>query len=162
MIPRRHFLMRTLPYFVRDQKIGFIQTPQTFYNPDLFQYNLYSEKSTPNEQDYFYRDVQVMRNRSNSVIYGGTNTILSREALEAAGGFFVGVITEDFATGMMIQAKGYKSFAIDEGLAVGMAPEDLKSLINQRRRWARGCIQTGKKINLLFVQGLDCVSRLSP
>lgn len=161
MIPRRHFLMRTLPYFVRDQKIGFIQTPQTFYNPDLFQYNLYSEKSTPNEQDYFYRDVQVMRNRSNSVIYGGTNTILSREALEAAGGFFVGVITEDFATGMMIQAKGFKSFAIDEGLAVGMAPEDLKSLINQRRRWARGCIQTGKKINLLFVQGLDWRQKVS-
>ena len=102
-----------------------------------------------------------MRNRNNSVIYGGTNTILSREALEAAGGFFVGVITEDFATGMMIQAKGFKSFAINEGLAVGMAPEDLKSLINQRRRWARGCIQTGKKINLLFVQGLDWRQKVS-
>lgn len=161
MIPRRHFLMRTIPYFVKDEQIGFIQTPQTFYNPDLFQYNLYSEKSTPNEQDYFYRDVQVMRNRSNSVIYGGTNTILSREALEAAGGFFVGVITEDFATGMMIQSKGYQCYAIDEGLAVGMAPEDLKSLITQRRRWARGCIQTGRKINLLFVKGLTWAQKVS-
>ncbi len=161
MIPRRNFLLRTIPYFVKDNNIGFIQTPQTFYNPDLFQYNLYSEGNTPNEQDYFYRDVQVMRNRSNSVIYGGTNTILSRQALEEAGGFFVGVITEDFATGMMIQSKGYQSYAIDEALAVGMAPEDLKSLINQRRRWARGCIQTGRKVNLLTVKGLNIAQKVS-
>ncbi|MBZ6527531.1 glycosyltransferase [Aerococcaceae bacterium DSM 111021] len=161
MIPRRHFLLHTIPYFVRDESIGFIQTPQTFYNPDLFQYNLYSEKRTPSEQDYFYRDVQVMRNRSNSVIYGGTNTILSRKALEDAGGFFVGVITEDFATGMMIQSKGYQCYAIDEALAVGMAPEDLKSLINQRRRWARGCIQTGRKVNLFKVEGLNLAQKVS-
>ena len=160
MMPRKHFLMRTIPYFMTE-KIGFIQTPQTFYNPDLFQYNLYSEKNAPNEQDYFYRDVQVMRNASNSVIYGGTNTILSREALEAAGGFFTGVITEDFATGMMIQSKGYQCYAIDEPLAVGLAPEDLKSLINQRQRWARGCIQTGLKIKLLTVEGLSWAQKVS-
>ncbi|WP_158607416.1 glycosyltransferase family 2 protein [Aerococcus agrisoli] len=161
MIPRRQFLLRTIPYFVENEKIGFIQIPQTFYNPDLFQFNLFAEKSIPSEQDYFYRDVQVMRNKSNSVIYGGTNTILSREALEAAGGFFTGVITEDFATGMKIQAAGYESYAIDEPLAVGMAPEDLKSLISQRKRWARGCIQTGKRIHILFMKGFSWAQKVS-
>lgn len=161
MIPRRQFLMRTMPFFVVDNNIGFIQTPQTFYNPDLFQYNLYAEKLTPSEQDYFYRDVQIMRNKSNSVIYGGTNTILSRQALADAGYFFTGVITEDFATGINIQSKGYQCYAIDEPLAVGMAPEDLKSLINQRKRWARGCIQTGKKVNILFKKGLSLAQKAS-
>lgn len=161
MIPRRQFLMRTLPFFAVDDNMGFIQTPQTFYNPDLFQYNLYAEKLTPSEQDYFYRDVQIMRNKSNSVIYGGTNTILSRKALVDADGFFTGVITEDFATGINIQSKGYQCYAIDEPLAVGMAPEDLKSLINQRKRWARGCIQTGKKVNILFKKGLSLAQKAS-
>lgn len=161
MMPRHNFLTNCMPYFLGEEKIGFLQTPQTFYNPDLFQYNLYSENRIPNEQDYFYRDVQVMRNASNTVIYGGTNTILSREALEAAGGFYTGVITEDFATGMVIQSKGYQCYAINESYACGMAPEDLKSLIKQRQRWARGCIQTGRKVNILFRKGLNLNQKLS-
>lgn len=161
MIPRHDFLMETIPYFLGEEKIGFLQTPQTFYNPDLFQYNLYSESRIPNEQDYFYRDVQVMRNKSNTVIYGGTNTVLSREALEEAGGFFTGVITEDFATGMKIQSKGYQCYAIDKSLACGMAPEDLRSLIKQRKRWARGCIQTGRKLHFIFMRGLSLSQKIS-
>ena len=155
MIPKHDFLTACIPYFLGEEKIGFLQTPQTFYNPDLFQFNLYSEDRVPNEQDYFYRNVQVMRNASNTVIYGGTNTILSRKALEDAGGFYTGVITEDFATGIMIQSKGYQCYAIDESHACGMAPEDLKSLVKQRQRWARGCIQTGRKLKLLSLLGLS-------
>ncbi|RDY30887.1 glycosyltransferase [Lachnotalea glycerini] len=161
MMPRHNFLTACMPYFLGEEKVGFLQTPQTFYNPDLFQYNLYSENRIPNEQDYFYRDVQVMRNASNTVIYGGTNTILSREALIAAGGFYTGVITEDFATGMVIQSKGYQCYAISESYAMGMAPEDLKSLIKQRQRWARGCIQTGRKVNIVFRKGLNFGQKLS-
>lgn len=149
MIPKHDFLTACIPYFLGEEEIGFLQTPQSFYNPDLFQYNLYSESRVPNEQDYFYRDVQVMRNASNTVIFGGTNTILSRKALEDIGGFYTGVITEDFATGMMIENKGYQCYAVSDSHACGMAPEDLKSLVKQRQRWARGCIQTGRKVNLL-------------
>lgn len=181
MIPMHDFLTACVPYFVedlenakkiemekgkkasykRENKIGFIQTPQSFYNPDLFQYNLFSERRIPNEQDYFYRDIQVARNKSNSVIYGGSNTVISREALEVIGGFYTKVITEDFATGMLIQSNGYKCYAIDEVHAVGLSAEDLKGLVKQRQRWARGCIQTGRKLNILFRKGLKFSQKLS-
>ena len=181
MVPMHDFLMSTVPYFVedltnakkiekkdgkearknREGKIGFIQTPQSFYNPDLFQYNLFSETRIPNEQDYFYRDIQISRNKSNSVIYGGTNTVISREALDEIGGFYTKVITEDFATGILIQSNGYTCYAIDEVHASGLAPEDLKGLVKQRQRWARGCIQTGRKLNILFRKGLNISQKLS-
>lgn len=181
MIPMHDFLMSTVPYFVedltnakkiekkdgkearknREGKIGFIQTPQSFYNPDLFQYNLFSETRIPNEQDYFYRDIQISRNKSNSVIYGGTNTVISREALDEIGGFYTKVITEDFATGILIQSNGYTCYAIDEVHASGLAPEDLKGLVKQRQRWARGCMQTGRKLNILFRKGLNISQKLS-
>ena len=181
MVPMHDFLMSTVPYFVEDLtnakkiekkdgkearknrkgKIGFIQTPQSFYNPDLFQYNLFSETRIPNEQDYFYRDIQISRNKSNSVIYGGTNTVISREALDEIGGFYTKVITEDFATGILIQSNGYTCYAIDEVHASGLAPEDLKGLVKQRQRWARGCIQTGRKLNILFRKGLNISQKLS-
>lgn len=167
MIPRHDFLMRCVPYFVDaelqnatkpdDKKIrmGFVQTPQSFYNPDLFQFFLYSENRIPNEQDYFYKDVQVSRNRSNSVIYGGSNTMLSRAAIEDIGGFYEEAITEDFATGILLQKEGYTCYAINEVLASGLSPTDLPSLIHQRIRWARGCIQSGRKMHILLTPKLS-------
>lgn len=167
MIPRSEFLLHTVPYFVaqelenegkeeKDQKhIGFVQSPQSFYNPDLFQFNLYSEGRIPNEQDYFYRDIQVARNRSNSVIYGGSNTVISRRALEEIGGFFTETITEDYGTGIQIEKKGYICYAISEVLASGLSPTDLKSLIAQRIRWARGVISTNRKLHIFLSRELS-------
>ena len=120
MIPISDFLISVIPYFFQEKKnIGFVQTPQSFYNPDLFQYNLSAEESIPNEQDYFFRTIQLCRNGLNSVIYAGSNTILSRKALEEIGGFYTDSITEDIATGLLIQDKGYQCYAIDEVHASG-------------------------------------------
>ena len=102
--------------------------------------NLYLEESAPNEQNFFFRYVQLARNRNNAAIYGGSNTVLSRKALMDAGGFYTGSITEDLATGLLIQAAGYKGYAVSEVHASGLSPEDLTSLFKQRERWARGCI----------------------
>lgn len=171
MIPTQNFLIETVPYFFlpllkkdavgnwvrreeteidQDFKIGFIQTPQSFYNADLFQYNLFAEKNIPNEQDYFFKEVNVGRNRTNSSIYAGSNTVIARAALEEVGGFTTGSITEDFATGIQIQSRGYRCFAIAKVLAHGLAPNDIKSLLKQRQRWGRGCIQVLLSSKFLF------------
>ncbi|MGL4874237.1 MAG: glycosyltransferase family 2 protein [Clostridium sp.] len=170
MIPRKEFLMETVPYFFLPKmiefeegwryrteeevdekfKIGFIQTPQSFYNPDLFQYNLYGEQSIPNEQDYFFKEVNVGRNRANTPIYAGSNTVISREALEEVSGIVEGNITEDFATGIRIQEKGYTCYAVKKVLAHGLSPTDFKNLIKQRQRWGRGCVQTIRSLKFIF------------
>ena len=173
MIPKSDFLMKTIPYFVdceiknKDRKVedqiqlGFLQTPQCFYNPDLFQFNLFSERRIPNEQDYFYKDIQVARTKSNSVIYGGSNTVLARAALEAIGGFYTEAITEDFATGILIQKHGFVSLGIGEPLASGMSATDLKSLIQQRVRWARGVIATGRKMHIFTSRDLSFAQKMN-
>lgn len=179
MIPLHNFLTETIPYFIDNsikraneklngvseedmtKPIGFIQTPQAFYNADIFQHRLFSENVIPNEQDYFHRDVQVSRNASNSVIYSGSNTVISRKALEDVGGFVTGIITEDIATGIKVQVNGYQCFATNKILATGLAPYDLEAIIKQRNRWARGCIQTFRKSNPIFIKGLNMLQRLN-
>lgn len=173
MIPRSDFLMKTIPYFVDAEiknrgkkeeekvKLGFLQSPQAFYNPDLFQYNLFSEGRIPNEQDYFYKEIQVAKTKTNSVIYGGSNTVLARDALEAIGGFYTEAITEDFATGILIQKAGYVSLGIEEPLASGMSATDLEGLIQQRVRWGRGVIATGKKMKILTCKDLSIVQKIN-
>lgn len=182
MIPNSEFLMETVPYFAlpimkkdedgnwvkksedeidEKEKIGFVQTPQTFYNPDLFQYNLYSEDRIPNEQDYFFRHVNSGKNATNSPIYAGSNTVISREALEEVGGIVTGTITEDFETGLKIEMKGYTCIAIDKPLAKGLAPITIKALIKQRERWARGCIYSLRRIHLILNKNISIDQKLS-
>ncbi|MCP1101057.1 cellulose synthase (UDP-forming) [Aequitasia blattaphilus] len=162
MIPKEEFLTKIVPYFFlpkmevdeegtwrileedeidEEYKIGFIQSPQSFYNPDLFQYNLYSERNIPNEQDYFFTQVNVAKNNDNISSYAGSNTMLSREALETVGGFAWESITEDFLTGLMILQAGYRNLAIPDQLAHGLCPETISSFVSQRDRWTRGNIQ---------------------
>ena len=181
MIARKEFLMHTVPYFflprmehkddtwrMKEQaevdpnyKIGFIQTPQSFYNPDLFQFNLYAEQNIPNEQDFFSREINVMRNSTNAVAYTGSNTVISRQALEEIGGFPTDTITEDFETGIKIQSKGYTAYSTAQPLASGLAPTSIKSMVTQRVRWARGVIQSVRNTKMLTNKGLSLSARIS-
>lgn len=177
MMPLENFLMETIPFFIQNEQqrqweqenegevktapLGFVQTPQAFYNPDVFQHYLFLEKVIPNEQDYFYRSVQLGKNQSNAVIYAGSNTVISRQALVSIGGFVTGIITEDIATGLMLQRQGYQSLAVDQVLATGLSPDDLRTIVKQRKRWGRGCIQTFKRFNPFLTKGLTFKQRLN-
>lgn len=58
MIPKKEFLQKTVGYF-SDDNMAFVQTPQVYYNQDIYQYNL--GRNIPNEQDFFMRDIQEAR-----------------------------------------------------------------------------------------------------
>lgn len=182
MILHSDFLMKTVPYFFLpkmkkdengiwvmrneedvdpDYKIGYIQSPQSFYNPDLFQFYLYSENSVPNEQDYFFQEVNVAHNYDNATIYAGSNTVISREALEEIGYIATGSITEDYLTGIRIQKKGYRNFGISEPLAHGLAPTSTKALLSQRERWARGTVQALRMEHALLTPRLSFWQKVS-
>ncbi|MCR5626083.1 MAG: cellulase family glycosylhydrolase [Lachnospiraceae bacterium] len=173
MIVRSEFLMKTIPYFVDMEKynegkvpeeqkhLGLLQTPQCFYDPDVFQHTLYSERRVPNEQDFFYRTIEVAKTDTNSVIYGGSNTVLSRKALESIGGFYTKTITEDFATGLLIEEAGYLSLGLPKPLASGVTPDNFKEHIKQRTRWARGVIDTARKLHIIRKKGLNLSQKIS-
>lgn len=182
MIPRRHLLMQMIPRFFiskmvkdasghwrpsegatgeLDEKMGFVQAPQSFYNPDLFQFNLYSEQRVPNEQDYFFREINVGRNRSNSCLYVGSNAVISRKALNEIGGFAINTITEDFETGLRIQSRGYRSYALAKPLANGLAPNTIPGLVAQRERWGRGCIQSLRNVRPFFQDKISMSAKIS-
>jgi cellulose synthase (UDP-forming) len=159
MVPKANFLERTVGHFI-DEKVCFVQAPQVFYNADAFQYNLFFEDNITNEQDFFMRRLEEGKDRFNATMYVGSNALFRRSALEEIGGFATGVITEDMATGMLLQTNGRKSVFINETLAVGLSPETFSDLIKQRDRWCRGNIQVMRKWNPLTVQGLGFMQRL--
>lgn len=167
MRPTPDFLLTTIPFFVKSAKVGFVQLPQSFTNPDIFQLRFGLSDEIPFEQDYFYHRIQLAKNKTNSTIYCGTNAVIKREALDAIDGFALNTITEDIATGMLIEAKGYRGIALSSVQAYGNAVNDLTAFAKQRSRWGRGCIQIFKKYKILrqkgltFRQKLDYLSAIS-
>lgn len=155
MRPSRDFLMKCVPYLFLDEKIGFVQLPQSFSNPDIFQQKFKLNNYIPLEQNYFYHRIQISRNNNNSVIFCGTNAILSREALEDIGGFATETITEDFATGLLIEGHGFRGIALPYDEVYGKNVENTSSLLKQRSRWCRGCIQTYNNYKIITNKGLN-------
>jgi cellulose synthase (UDP-forming) len=69
-------------------------------------------------------------------------------------------VTEDMATAMRLHALGWRSVYHHEVLARGLAPEDLRTALQQRLRWAQGTIQVFLRENPLLVPGLTVGQRL--
>ena len=71
----------------------------------------------------------------------GTNFCLRCAPLADCGFFPSWTITEDYALGMILKAKGYKAGYLNEYLAIGEAPEEIRNIFRQRSRWCKGQMQ---------------------
>jgi len=69
-------------------------------------------------------------------------------------------VTEDMATAMRLHSLGWRSVYHHEILANGLAPEDLKTMLTQRLRWAQGTMQVLLRENPLVQRGLSWGQRL--
>jgi cellulose synthase (UDP-forming) len=69
-------------------------------------------------------------------------------------------VTEDMATAMHLHALGWSSVYHHEVLTHGMAPEDVRTMMEQRQRWATGTMQVFFLDNPLFLRGLTISQRL--
>lgn len=183
-IPKPQFLKRVLPYFFNynlwtgkyeGNRIALVQTPQDFYNlPDGDPFG--------HRAHLFYGPIQQGKDGLNSAFYTGTNAILRREALvnvglqyfaqavatdrqllndfSLIGGMSSSSITEDMNTAMRLHGQGWKSVYHHELLAEGLAPNDLRSTLQQRLRWAQGTIQVLVQENPWTKPGLSFWQRL--
>ncbi len=158
MLPKENFLQRTVGYF-SDEDVAFVQTPQVYYNKDMYQYNL--KKKLPNEQDFFMRDIQEARAANNSVLHVGTNALFRKDYVLKIGGYPTWSITEDMAVGMLLQAAGYRSVFVNEELVFGLSATTFQELVKQRDRWCRGNLQVQKRHNPLFTKGLTTAQKIA-
>lgn len=141
MICKPNYLLETVGYFSNDN-LAFVQLPQTYYNADVYQYNI--NKKFNNEQDFFMRYIEPARASRNSVLHIGTNAIFKRKYVEEVGLYPTKSITEDMALGLLLQANGYDSIYLNKTLVCGLSACTYADLIKQRDRWCRGNLQVLK------------------
>jgi cellulose synthase (UDP-forming) len=139
--PSRNFLYRTVGFFA-DPRIGILQTPQHFFNPDPIQLNLGLARVVPDEQRLFFDVIAPSRDAWDCAFCCGSCSLQRRAAIEAVGGVPTESITEDILSTLVLLRKGYVTRYLDERLSMGLAAESLEGYFTQRTRWCRGAIQT--------------------
>jgi cellulose synthase (UDP-forming) len=159
-VPTRSFLQVTVGWFLRDQKLGMLQTPHHFYSPDPFERNLGQFRTIPNEGELFYGIVQDGNDFWNATFFCGSCAVLNKKALDQIGGIAVETVTEDAHTSLRMQMNGWNTAYINIPQAAGLATERLSGHVKQRIRWARGMIQILRTDNPLTVPGLRGAQRL--
>ena len=132
----RNFLYRTVGFF-DDARIGILQTPQHFFNPDPIQLNLGLSRVLPDDQRLFFEVMAQCRDAWDCAFCCGSCSLQRREALEAIGGVPTGSITEDILSTMVLLRKGYITRYLNERLSMGLAAESLEGYFTQRTRWCR-------------------------
>jgi cellulose synthase (UDP-forming)/cellulose synthase operon protein B len=159
-VPTKSFLRMTVGWFLRDPKLGLVQTPHHFYSPDPFERNLGQFRKVPNEGALFHRLVQDGNDLWNASFFCGSCAVLRRDALDEIGGIAVETVTEDAHTALRLQCRGWNTAYINVPQAAGLATESLSAHIGQRVRWARGMVQILRLENPLFCKGLSLSQRL--
>jgi cellulose synthase (UDP-forming) len=83
-----------------------------------------------------------------------TNQALAIDPINTAS------VTEDMATAMHLHALGWTSVYHHEVLVHGLAPEDVRTMLSQRQRWATGTMQVFFSDNPILLRGLTFGQRL--
>lgn len=153
---KENFIYRAISYF-KDPSVALVQYPQAFYNKDPFQL---VNSSLYNEQELFMRFFEPALAKDNALIHIGTNALFRRSSIEAIGGIPTNSITENMATGLLLQNAGYKTVYINEVYALGITPHSVKDLADQRRRWAKEAMQIFKSYRPRKLKGLNLKQKI--
>src|ERR1700719_1550125 len=145
-IPQADFLRRTVPYFLdpaTEGKIGMVQTRWTYLNSD---YSLLTRVETILLDGHFVIEHGGRSRRGTFFNFNGTAGVWRRTAIDAAGGWEHDTLTEDTDLSYRAQLKGWKFLYLPDIECASELPVDMNGFKAQQARWAKGLMQTAKKI----------------
>src|SRR4051812_11304954 len=142
-IPSTDFLMRTLPHFGADPKVGMVQARWGHINQD---YSLLTKIQSMLLDAHFVLE-HGGRNRAGCFFnFNGTAGIWRREAITSAGGWQHDTLTEDLDLSYRAQLAGWRFKFLPDLVAPAEVPVEMNSFKSQQHRWAKGSIQTCLKL----------------
>jgi len=141
-IPAPDFLRRSIPYF-ENEKIGMVQTRWTYVNRD---YSLLTQVETILLDGHFVVEHGARSRRGTFFNFNGTAGVWRRQAIEDAGGWEHDTLTEDTDLSYRAQLFGWKFLYLPDIECASELPVDMNGFKTQQARWAKGLMQTAKKI----------------
>ncbi|MGC2323150.1 MAG: cellulose synthase family protein, partial [Terriglobales bacterium] len=141
-VPPGDFLRKTVHHFT-DSGVGMVQTRWTHINRH---YSFLTEVEAILLDGHFVLE-HGARSRSGVFFnFNGTAGMWRRTAIEEAGGWQHDTLTEDTDLSYRAQLKGWRFVYLEDVECPAELPIEMTAFKTQQARWAKGLIQTSKKI----------------
>jgi len=141
-VPQPDLLQKTIQYF-SNPGIGMIQTRWGHLNE---QYSLLTKIQSMLLDGHFLIE-QTARARSGRFFnFNGTAGIWRRSCIQSSGGWQHDTLAEDLDLSYRAQIKGWQFLFLPEIVTPAELPVEMNAFKSQQHRWAKGSIQTSKKV----------------
>jgi len=142
-VPEPDWLMRTLPYAMLADDVGFVQTRWTHLNA------LYSPITMAQAiiLDAHFAVEHLARNRSGCFInFNGTAGLWRKECILSAGGWSGDTLTEDLDLSYRAQIAGWRAVYLPDVQVKSELPPQVVAFKLQQFRWAKGSAQCLRRL----------------
>jgi len=141
-VPRPEILEETIHFFT-DPGVGMVQVRWGHLNRN---YSALTEAQALMLDGHFVIE-HTARNRSGRFFnFNGTGGIWRRCAIADAGGWQHDTLTEDLDLSYRAQLRGWRFVYMPDVVAPAEVPAEMNSFKSQQYRWAKGSIQTARKL----------------
>ena len=141
-VPPPDFLVRTIPYF-ENPRLALVQARWGHLNHD---YSLLTRIQAILLDGHFVLE-HGGRNRSGCFFnFNGTAGVWRREAIGDAGGWQHDTLTEDLDLSYRAQLRGWQFLFLPDLVTPAEVPVEMNAFKSQQHRWAKGSIQTCRKL----------------
>jgi cellulose synthase/poly-beta-1,6-N-acetylglucosamine synthase-like glycosyltransferase len=141
-VPPREWVMQVIDHFA-EPEIGMVQTRWTHLNRD---YSFLTQVEAILLDGHFVLEHGGRSRAGVFFNFNGTAGMWRRETISSAGGWQHDTLTEDTDLSYRAQMVGWKFKYLQDVECPAELPIEMTAFKTQQARWAKGLIQTGKKI----------------
>jgi cellulose synthase/poly-beta-1,6-N-acetylglucosamine synthase-like glycosyltransferase len=135
-------LEKTLGHFV-DPKVGMVQVRWGHINRD---YSLLTQVQSILLDGHFILEHGGRNRGARFFNFNGTAGVWRREVIKDAGGWQHDTLTEDLDLSYRAQSRGWRFVYLQDVVSPAEIPVEMNAFKSQQHRWAKGSIQTCKKL----------------
>lgn len=141
-LPPSDFLKKMLPYFA-GKEVGLVQARWGHLNGES---SLLTRSQTIGLDAHFVIEHGARNADGIFINFNGTAGIWRKKAIEGAGNWQDDTLTEDMDLSYRAQLAGWRFVYVNEVVCPAEVPAEIHGYKAQQYRWAKGAIQTAKKL----------------
>ena len=165
-LPQPDFLRSVVPHFMADAKVGMVQARWGHMNR--------GHSILTRTQALMLDGHHLVENRARAAAgwlfnFSGTGGMWRKEAIASAGGWQHDTLTEDLDLSYRAQLAGWRFVYRENIVTPAELPEDISAFRAQQYRWAKGTVQTARKLlmrilrsELTLMQRIEAFFHMTP